>query len=73
VLLGQGGRVARSGSMCVCCFPSVHREYVSLEDFELFFNDRKTAAKAFAVFDVDNDNHVTRREVGCSFVVQRGH
>lgn len=43
----------------------VRREYVSSEDFELFFNDRKTAAKAFACFDVDGDNHVTRREVGC--------
>jgi len=37
---------------------------VSLQDFELFFNDRKTAAKAFAVFDVDGDDNVTRREVG---------
>lgn len=36
---------------------------MSLEDFELFFSDRKTAAKAFAVFDLDGDNHVTRREV----------
>lgn len=41
----------------------MYREYVSIEDFELFFNDRKTAAKAFAVFDVDGDNSVTRREV----------
>lgn len=37
---------------------------MSLQDFEVFFEDDTQATKAFLLFDSNGDNMVSRREVG---------
>jgi Ca2+-binding EF-hand superfamily protein len=45
----------------VCSLP--HRDFITEDDFQLFFDAPETAAAAFAFFDVDKDGSVSKSEV----------